>query len=375
MPRLDQEPRERLSSGQRVLAEDELAALERTDSRKGATLIIWVLGIAVVVIAAFSFCLGRYAVSIEQVGAALANAIVQLPSILGGARPDLSAADSVVVNVRLPRILAALLVGAALAIAGASYQGVFRNPMVSSDILGASAGAGFGASMAILAGASGVVVQIAAFGCGLLAVGITYSIGNAVGKGDSSTLSLVLAGIVVQALFQAFIGCAKYLADPYSQLPEITYWLMGSLANVSLEDIGLILLPLIVGTVVLLALRWRVNVLSFGDEEAASLGVDTRKLRFVIIVCATLVTGSAVSVAGQVGWIGLVVPHLARMIVGPNYRHLMPASLVIGAGFLLIVDDVARNIMSAEIPLGILTALIGAPVFVFLLLKGKRGWV
>ena len=207
----------------------------------------------------------------------------------------------------------------------------------------------------------------------MVAVGLTYTIANVVDRGSSGVLTLVLVGIVIQALFQAFVGCAKYMADPYSQLPEITFWLMGSLSTVNFDDIALVVVPLVAGLAVLVVLRWRINVLSMGEEEASALGVNTRSLRLVIIACATLVTGSAISIAGQVGWIGLVVPHLARMLVGPNYRYLMPASLLLGGSFLLVVDDVARTMMQAEIPLGILTAVIGAPLFVFLLIRVRRG--
>lgn len=373
MSQLTDNYRQHKASNKRVLEAAELGELAAAEHHsRCAGLLIMAMGIAVIVLTLASFCVGRYGIPFPEVLAAFGDLVGNIASGQGF-RFD-NAQSTVVINYRLPRVLAALLVGAALAIAGASYQGVFRNPMVSSDILGASAGAGFGASIAILLGAPGVVVQLSAFVFGMLAVGVTYTIGNAVGRGNSATLALVLAGIVVQALFQAFVGCVKYMADPYSQLPEITYWLMGSLATVGFDDIALMVLPLLIGCVVLMALRWRINLLSFGDEEAAAMGVNTRRLRFAIIVCATLVTGSAVSVAGQVGWVGLVIPHLARMIVGPNYRALMPASLVMGAGFLLLVDDVARNVMQMEIPLGILTAIIGAPVFVFLLLKGKQGW-
>ena len=373
MPKLDDENRQHRGGGQRVLDEEALEELVRAEEqhgRVGGVLVF--LGALLVAVALVSLCIGRYAVSLPDVCAALGDFFSRLVSLEGFRFDD--RASSVVVNVRLPRILAAILVGASLAIAGASYQGVFRNPMVSSDILGASAGAGFGASLAILLGAPGVVVQLAAFACGLLAVAVTCAIGEAVGKNGESTLVLVLAGMVVQALFQSFVGVIKYVADPYSELPEITYWLMGSLSTASFEDVALMLVPMAVGIAVLIAVRWRINVLSFGDEEAAALGVDTRRLRLVIIVCATLVTSSAVSVAGQVGWIGLVIPHLARMIVGPNYKHLLPASLLMGGSFLLIVDDVARSVAQAELPLGVLTAIVGAPVFVFLLIKGKRGW-
>ncbi len=373
MNHMGDDNRQRKASNKRVLDAGELGELTVAQVHNGRCgLLLALMGCAVVALTLASFCIGRYGIPLSEVVTAFGDLAANLASGQG-LRFD-NAQTTVVINYRLPRVLAALLVGAALAIAGASYQGVFRNPMVSSDILGASAGAGFGASIAILLGAPGVLVQLSAFVFGMLAVGMTYVIGNAVGRTSSATLALVLAGIVVQALFQAFVGCVKYMADPYSQLPEITYWLMGSLATVGFSDIALMVFPLVVGCVVLMALRWRVNLLSFGDEEAAALGVNTRRLRFAIILCATLVTGSAVSVAGQVGWVGLVIPHLARMVVGPNYRVLMPASLIMGAGFLLLVDDVARNVMQMEIPLGILTAIVGAPVFVFLLLRGKQGW-
>lgn len=373
MNHMGDDNRQHKASNKRVLDAGELDELATAQAHNGRCgLLLTLMGCTVAALALASFCIGRYGVPLPEVVNAFGDLAQNLASGRG-LRFD-NAQTTVIINYRLPRVLAALLVGAALAIAGASYQGVFRNPMVSSDILGASAGAGFGASVAILLGAPGVVVQLSAFAFGMLAVGVTYVIGSAVGRGSSATLALVLAGIVVQALFQAFVGCVKYMADPYSQLPEITYWLMGSLATVGFDDIALMVVPLVIGCAVLMALRWRVNLLSFGDEEAAAMGVNTRRLRFAIIVCATLVTGSAVSVAGQVGWVGLVIPHLARMVVGPNYRVLVPASLVMGAGFLLVVDDVARNVMQMEIPLGILTAIVGAPVFVFLLLKGKQGW-
>lgn len=372
MPKVDETPRQHRSSKRRVLDARELAEVAAGAHPVRNRAVIAALAVLLAVVAVASICFGRYGVPLPDVLSALGDLFSCLVS--GDGLRFSTASTSVVVNLRLPRIIAAVLVGAALAVAGASYQGVFCNPMVSSDILGASAGAGFGASMAILAGAPGMVVQLAAFFGGMLAVGLTYLIANAVGRGTRAVLALVLAGIVIQALFQAFVGCAKYLADPYSQLPEITYWLMGSLGTTNFGDIALTAVPLLVGLFVLLALRWRISVLSMGEEEASALGVDTRSLRLVIIIFATLVTGSAISLAGQVGWIGLVVPHLARMIVGPDYRYLLPTSLLMGGVFLLVVDDVARTLMQAEIPLGILTAIIGAPLFVFLLIKGRRGW-
>ncbi len=336
--------------------------------RRRCRLILVVLAAALVVFALVSYTLGRYTVRIDELLSFIWTSVSGAPMQVS------NEVASVVVNVRFPRITAAILIGAALALAGAGYQGVFKNPMVSPDILGASAGAGFGASIAILLGLSGFAIQITSFLFGLGAVAITYLIGRAVGQRDSTTLVLVLAGMVVGAMLSAFISIVKYLADPFGQLPEITFWLMGGLSTLDSDDVNIMLAPLAIGFAILLALRWRINVLSFGDEEAETLGVNSTRLRAAIIVAATLITSSSVAVAGQIGWVGLVIPHFARMIVGSNYRYLMPASLLCGAIYLLIIDNIARNLLMIEIPLGVLTAIIGAPVFVFLLIKGKRGW-
>jgi len=342
-------------------------AVRRGGHRRN-TIILIGLGVLLLITILISYSLGRYPLPIPSLLDYFWTTITFQPPRVS------SEVVSIITNIRFPRITAAVLVGAALAIAGASYQGVFRNPMVSPDILGASAGAGFGASIAILLGFSQFFTQITSFFFGLAAVALTYLISKAVGRRDSTILVLVLAGMVVGAMFQAFISIIKYEADPFSQLPEITFWLMGGLSAFDTDDLTMMLIPLALGFVVLLALRWRINVLSFGDAEASALGVNTMRLRLVIIVAATLVTSSAVSVVGQIGWVGLVIPHFARMIVGPNYRYLMPASLLTGAIYLLLVDDIARNLLTMEIPLGILTAIIGAPVFVVLLLKSKKGW-
>ena len=336
-------------------------------SRKNR-LIIGGLIIVLLVMMMVSYLLGRFPISISQLISYLGTRLTMQPSTVP------SQVTSIIENVRFPRITAAIMIGAALSVAGAGYQGVFRNPMVSPDILGASAGAGFGASLGILFGLAGVGVQLTSFLFGLGAVAITYYISKAVGRRDSTTLVLVLAGIVVGALFSAFISIIKYVADPFSQLPEITFWLMGGLSTIEGMDLLMMLAPLGIGFAVLIALRWRINVLSFGDEEAAALGVNTERLRLGVIIAATLVTSSAVSIAGQIGWVGLVIPHFTRMMVGPNYRYLLPASLLVGAIYLLLVDNIARNLLTVEIPLGILTAIIGAPVFIFLLLKGQKGW-
>nr|WP_304519477.1 iron ABC transporter permease [Clostridium estertheticum] len=315
-----------------------------------------------------SFTLGRYPISFSQ----LINAIYLKVTQNGASNNTIQA---VLFDVRLPRIIAAIFIGSALSVSGATFQGLFKNPMVSSDILGASAGAGFGAAIAILLSLGPVWIQLLSFSFGLAAVALTYFISKVVGRGNSPTLLLILTGMVVQALFTSFISLTKYVADPDSKLPAITFWLMGGLSSITMNDIKIVLIPMLLGLVPLMLLRWKLNVLSFGDEEAQSMGIDTNKVRIITITCATLLTASTVSICGMIGWVGLVIPHLARMIVGPNYKVLLPTSLLIGGIFMLGVDDVARCMFAMEIPLGILTAMIGAPFFIYLLLKDKRSWL
>jgi iron complex transport system permease protein len=282
-------------------------------------------------------------------------------------------AETVILQVRLPRVAAAVAVGASLAAAGATFQGLFRNPLVSPDILGVSSGAGLGAVLGIVFALPVAAVQALAFGGGLGAVALVYAVGMAVRRHDP-VLTLVLAGVAVGAMLGAGISLLKVLADPYNQLPAITFWLLGSLATVTLGDVASIMPALLVGLVPLVLLRWRVNLMSLGDEEARALGVETRYLRPVLIASATLVTAGAVSITGVIGWIGLIVPHVARLIVGPDYRRLLPASMMLGAGYLVAVDLIARNAGTIEIPLGILTAFVGAPFFLWLLASGRRGF-
>ena len=281
--------------------------------------------------------------------------------------------ETVVFRIRLPRVIAAMLVGGGLSIAGASFQGLFKNPLVSPDILGVSAGAGFGAAIGILLSGNPMVIQISAFFFGILAVAVAYGIGRTVGK--SSTLVLVLGGIIVGSLFSAFISLTKYVADPYDTLPAIVFWLMGSLSAVANADIAAVAPPILLGSICLFLVRWRINLLAVGEEEARALGVDTKWMTMVLVIASTVVTASAVCISGIIGWVGLVVPHIGRMLVGPDFRKLIPVSAVLGASFLLIVDDIARTLTAAEIPLGILTALVGAPFFAYLLTRKKVGWI
>ena len=280
--------------------------------------------------------------------------------------------QTVVFRIRLPRVIAAMLVGAGLSLAGASFQGLFRNPLVSPDILGVAAGAGFGAALGILVSGNPWVIQVSAFAFGIVAVAVTYGIGRV--YHNSSTLILVLAGIIVGSLFSALLSLAKYVADPYDTLPAIIFWLMGSLSSVSNTDIIAVAPPILLGSLCLYLIRWRINLLSLGEEEAQALGLDTKRMTVVLIVASTIITASAVCISGIIGWVGLVVPHIGRMLVGPDFRNLVPVSAILGASFLLVVDDIARTLTATEIPLGILTALVGAPFFAYLLTQKKVGW-
>jgi iron complex transport system permease protein len=336
------------------------------DYKFNRTTLVYLLPIALLIISLF---IGRYQTPLSAVAD---ESVKVFSSLFFGTPASVSTQHTVLFNVRLPRILAALLVGAALSIAGASFQGIFRNPLVSPYILGVGSGAGFGACLAILIWNNYMMIQLMAFAFGLLAMFIAISMGK-VSKG-TGTLVFVLSGIIVSSIFTALTSLAKYVADPYDQLPAIVFWLMGSLATVRYGDLLYILLPIFIGTLVLFLFRWRINILSLGDEEAKALGTDVEKTRLVIIVCATLVTSAAVSISGVIGWVGLVVPHISRMIVGPNYSRLLPMSMVIGASFMLVVDDLSRTIVATEIPLGILTSLVGAPVFAYLIKKGRMGW-
>lgn len=279
---------------------------------------------------------------------------------------------SVILVERLPRVLLAMLAGAGLGVSGAAFQGLFRNPLVSPDILGVTSGAAFGATLCILFGGPSALVQFFAVPFGIASVFIAYGLSRA-SHGDSRLL-LVLAGIVISAVFTALISLVKYIADPYDKLPAITYWLMGSLASTSYEDIRLVALPITGGIIVLLLVRWKINILSLGEEEARALGVNTEQLKWLVIGAVTVVTAAAVSVTGIIGWVGLVIPHLGRMIVGPDHKALLPATVSLGATFLVLIDLIGRTVTAAEIPLGILTGISGAPFFVFLLKRTGGCW-
>lgn len=320
-----------------------------------------------VLLTVLAFALGRFPLSVGELAALFAN------KLFGTGFDVAPTAETVVLQVRGPRILAALLVGAALAAAGTAYQGMFRNPLVSPDILGVSAGAALGAVLGIFLSQSVLVIQLGAFAGGLAAVGLVYAVGANVKRYDP-ILSLILAGIVLGTFLGAFIALIKYLADPYNQLPAITYWLLGSLAAVSPHDLALAAPFAVAGLIPLYLLRWRMNLLSLADDEARALGVPVARLRFAVVCAATLMTAAAVAISGIIGWVGLLIPHAARMLVGPEFSRLLPLSMVLGAAFLLAVDTLARTVAPIEVPPGVLTALIGTPFFLWLFVSAKRAW-
>jgi iron complex transport system permease protein len=314
-----------------------------------------------------AFMLGRYPISLGDIIDVLAA------KVTGGDAHVSAAVETVILHVRGPRVLAAALVGAALAVAGTAFQGLFRNPLVSPDILGASSGAALGAVVGIYFSLGVLGIECLAFLGGLVAVAGVYLIGTLVPARDPILL-LVLAGVVIGALLGAGVGLVKYLADPYNQLPAMTFWLLGSLASTNGTDLISLFIPVAIGSVVLFALRWRMNVMSLPEEEARALGVPTGPLRIAIITAATLVTSASVAASGIIGWVGLIVPHLARALVGPDFARLVPAAAILGGGYLLFIDTIARTAASIEIPLGILTAFIGTPFFIWLLADVQRTW-
>ncbi|MBY0269198.1 MAG: iron ABC transporter permease [Burkholderiales bacterium] len=330
----------------------------------------WLLlaaAVALFGIIAVAFSVGRYPIAVSDL-------LRVLWSWLGGAPHGLDPTiETVVLQIRGPRVIAALLVGAALAAAGAAYQNLFRNPLVSPDILGVSSGAAVGAVLGIFLSLGIVAVQSMAFAGGLAAAGMVYLVARTV-RGHDPLLVLVLAGVVLGSLLGACVALMKYLADPYNQLPAITFWLLGSLASVDPRDLRVAGPLLLAGLLPLWLLRWRINVLSLDDEEARALGVETRSIRLVVIIGATLMTSAAVAISGVIGWIGLVIPHFARLLTGPDFSRLLPVSVLLGAGFLVAVDTLARSIGNIEVPLGVLTAFIGTPLFLWQLAGARRGW-
>ncbi len=336
--------------------------METAEKTKKFKIKFTILVVIFIVVFFGSFMLGRYPVSPVELIKIILSGVFDIPQ----SWPD--AAENVIFQIRLPRVLAAAVIGAALSLAGVSYQGMFQNPMVSPDILGASSGAGFGAALAILLGAGYMGISLSAFLLGLAAVMLAYGISRV--SRINATLAMILAGMMIGSLFTSCTSFVKLVADTEQTLPAITYWLMGSLVSIKPQDVAFVIFPMIAGSVPLFLLKWRMNLLTVGEEEAQAMGINTSALRFIVIVCATLLTASSVAISGMIGWVGLVIPHFCRMIFGYDYRKIIPASALFGASFLMVVDNIARLATTAEIPLGILTSFVGAPIFVYLILKG-----
>ena len=319
--------------------------------------------LTVIFAAAFflSCVLGRYSISPGQFFGAILSRFVDIPQTWP------SAVETVLFEIRLPRVVMGVFVGASLSLAGLSYQGMFRNPMVSPDILGASAGAGFGAALAILMGFGYFAICTNSFLFGILAVALAY-ISSRLARGDE-ILGMILSGIIISSLFSAGTSFIKLVADTQEQLPEITYWLMGSLTSVKKQNLY-VLIPIVISAAVLFMLRWRMNLLTIDEESADTMGINLKALRFAVVICATLLTSSCVAVTGMIGWVGLVIPHFCRMLFGYDYKRLVPASLLFGGAFMVIVDDIARLPSTREIPIGILTSFVGAPLLFYLLVTG-----
>lgn len=331
--------------------------------------VLSVLAGVLIVLTIVSLGTGVYAMSPAKVVQTVIDFINAKPS------EDIQA-QAVLTVIRGPRIVLAALTGAALAASGAAYQGMFRNPMVSPDILGVSAGASVGAAVALLLSFPSVLVHGLSFAFGLITVALVLAIARLFGRGNNSLVIIILAGVVMSSVFQAFVSLIKYVADPDTKLPEITYWLMGSFARSgNATNVLYLFVVVLVAGAILIAMRWRINALSFGEEEAQTLGIDVRHTRLVVICAATLLTSATVCLCGTIGWVGLIIPHITRLTVGPNYKSLLPVSMLGGAVFMLFVDDVARVLVPGELPVGILTSLIGAPLFIYMLLKGRKEWL
>ncbi|HWQ66464.1 MAG TPA: iron ABC transporter permease [Methanospirillum sp.] len=327
------------------------------------TIALYILPVVLII---WSLFIGRFEIHPETAIRILLSPIIPMEHTWTGAE------ETIIFQVRLPRIIAAVMVGAALSMAGATYQGLFKNPLVSPDILGVSSGAGFGAAIAILLSSPSWMIQVFAFAGGVTAVITTYLLSRLYKSGQ--ILVLVLSGVIVSSFFGALLSITKYVADPYEKLPTIVFWLMGSLSSARYIDLISVAPAMLLGGIVLLLIRWRINLLALGSDEARTLGIDIKQITRIIVLCATLLTAAAVCISGIIGWVGLVVPHLGRMITGPDYRLLLPMTIAIGSSYLLIMDDLSRTLITTEIPLGILTALLGAPFFAFLLWRRKTGW-
>ncbi|WP_345751282.1 FecCD family ABC transporter permease [Microbacterium rhizophilus] len=329
------------------------------------------LAAVVVLLALVAVGAGQLAVPIGRVVEILTHDAAALLGLDSGIPASWTRGEQAAVSlIRAPRALLAILVGAALAVSGAVLQALFRNPLVSPDVIGVSSAASFGGVLAIAVGAGGVALMSGAFVTGLLAALLVMLLGRL--RTSSPVLTIVLGGIVVSAFFNALVSLVTYVADPYTTLPSITFWLMGSFVAATWDKVLLAAVPIAIGLIVVLALRWRINVLALGDDEALALGVRPARLRGILIIAVSLLTAATVAVCGVIGWVGLVIPHLVRLVIGPDHRVLLPASALLGGAYVLAVDTLARTVTTAELPVGILTAIIGAPVFVIVLVRRTR---
>ncbi|MFC0315679.1 FecCD family ABC transporter permease [Gordonia phosphorivorans] len=333
-------------------------------TRRTRLLVPVALTAIIVLVFLLSLSVGRYTVPPNETARILLNEVIPL------AKTWTDNEANVVLGVRLPRALLAMLVGGGLALGGSALQAAFRNPLVSPQVLGVSSGASFGGVLAMMVGAGSAFVVGGAFLFGLAALGMVLLIGRT--RSGSSILMIVLGGVVTSAFFSALVSFATYVADPYTTLPSIVFWLMGSLATADMGKVLIAAVPILLGSALILGLRWRVNVLSMGDDDAAMLGINPGRLRTLLLTMVALMTAGAVAVAGVIGWVGLVIPHLARLWVGPDHRISMPTTFVLGAAYLTLIDTLSRTVSPGEIPIGILTAIIGAPVFVVLLHRSRR---
>ncbi|MBF4692501.1 iron ABC transporter permease [Fusibacter sp. Q10-2] len=322
---------------------------------------LFVLTIILSIVLTCSFCFGRYHIGVLDLFKILFSRVIHMD------KTWTDQMEAVVFNIRLPRIILSCMVGSCLAVAGVSYQGVFQNPMASPDFLGATSGAAFGAALAILLGLSSAMISAYAFLFSIITVGLVYLIGRY--SPGNPVINLILAGIMVSSLFTAGTSFIKLVADPMNELPSITYWLMGSFSGAKRHEITFVAIPMLLGMIPLMGVRWRLNLLAMGDEACESMGVNANQMRLVVILASTIITAASVSVSGMIGWVGLVIPHLCRKVIGNDYKYLMPTCMVTGAIFMLGVDNISRNLLETEIPIGILTAFIGAPFFIYLIFR------
>lgn len=338
-------------------------------ARTRTWLVVVLLSLLLVLCAIYSITVGRYDIAMWDVARILWDNVI--PAQAPGWTPVQA---DVVEIIRLPRILAALLIGAGLAISGAALQGLFRNPLVDPSIIGVTSGAGFGGTLAILLVGGGYPVLGASFVVGIGSLLIVKLLASV--KGRTSILALVLAGVVVSAFFEAAISIVKLLADPQQKLPAITYWLMGSIAATNYRDLALIALAIVPPSIVIFLLRYQINILSLGEDKARALGAPVERVQWTIFIAVSFISAGVVATSGIVGWVGLVIPHIARALVGPDHGRLLPVSALLGAIYLLLVDDIARTATVAELPIGIITALIGVPVFAIILRRtqSRSGW-